>query len=278
MLAIALAPHGVGGERLLTDKGLHFLAFAGLALFGAASAAMAPGWRAIGFWAAMAIGIEIAQGVMSIGREPSGVDACASFAGAVFALALARRMSLDTLRGTIVAGCAALAATAAVDLGYRVLRGPVTAALLARAYAHADPTPWPGAPARAYAALSLDDARAPIMIVDRATPRALALAPGVWPGKYPGDRGVTILMGHRNAAFRALGALDVGRSIRLVMRDGARFEYVVSRREIVPWNDSRLYPDAPGEQLALVTCWPVDSDETSPWRLVVYAARAPDRD
>ena len=56
-------------------------------------------------------------------------------------------------------------------------------------------------------------------------------------------------------------------------RDGATFAYVVERRAIVRWNDSGLYPTAPGEQLALVTCWPIGATEKSPWRLIVYARR-----
>jgi len=269
---LALAPGGDGGGRL-SDKALHFGAFATLAVIGAATGVMTPSRRALVFWALVAVGIEIAQAVMPFGRDPSALDALASFTGALAGLSLMRSADAPTVRRCAIAAIVVLAATLLVDAGYRAVRGPATHALLTQAFKRADATPWPGAPAKAYAAISLDGA-APIIAVDAASPRALALAPGLWPGRKPGDAGVTIFMGHRNAAFRALGAITVGESVRVTTRDGARFDYVVTRREVVRFDDSRLYPDAPGEQLALVTCWPVDATETSPWRLVVYADRS----
>lgn len=274
MSVLALAPGGDGGGGL-SDKALHFGAFATLAVAGALTGAMTPSRRTLLFWAGVAVGIEIAQALLPFGRDPSVLDAIASFAGALFGMALTRKAADVTLRRLAICGAGVLAATLLVDAGYRALRGPVTRALLAQAFVRDDATPWPGAPAKAYATISLEGA-APIIAVDNASPRALALAPGLWPDREPGDAGVTIFMGHRNAAFRALGDIAVGETVHVATRDGARFDYVVTRREIVRFDASRLYPDAPGEQLALVTCWPIDATEKSPWRLVVYAARASD--
>jgi sortase A len=279
VLALALAPGlGVGGQWL-TDKGWHFIAFATLAAFGARTRAMAPSWRTAAFWTLVAVGVEIAQGVMGLGRDASGVDACASLAGALFGLGIGRRAAAS-VRGLAVVTLAICAAGLLADAGYRSARRPVTEALLAQAWRagrHGDSAaPWPGAPAPVLGMLRLEGARAPIAIVDGATRRALGLAPGLWArGRRPGERGVAIVLGHRNAAFRALGALRVGDAIRLDTIDGVRFDYRVARLDVVRWNDSHLHPDAPGEQLALVTCWPVTATAKSPWRLVVYAARTP---
>ncbi|MBL8559627.1 MAG: sortase [Hyphomonadaceae bacterium] len=271
VFAFALLPGGDGIDSI-TDKGKHFIAFATLAGLAEATRALWKGRTTLVFWMVLAIGIEIAQGLTPTGRDMSITDACASFAGALTGRALVGA-EVTTWRRAFIAGSLALAATAAFDMGWRALRGPVARALLAEAFERGGDRPWPGAPAKAYAALSLAGA-APVILVDSVEPRALALAPGLWPDREPGDAGVTIFMGHRNAAFRALGDLDIGEDVRVTTRDGATFDYTVTRREVVRFNDSRLYPDAPGEQLALVTCWPVDATEKSPWRLVVYADRS----
>lgn len=271
----ALAPGGDPGVETFSDKGRHFLAFAVMAAGGATTGALPRDRRAILFWLGVAIGIEVLQGAMHLGRDPSVFDAIASFAGGLFGLAAAPRQRDFSLRDAVLSAGLILAATCAIDIAWRFGRPAVTHALLTRAWTAAHATPWPGAPADLYARVDLPDARA-IPVVDRATPKALALAPGLWTendARRPGEAGVTILMGHRNAAFRALGVLKTGDAVSLRLRDGARFDYVVTRREVVRFDNSRLYPDAPGEQIALVTCWPVDATEKSPWRLVVYADR-----
>jgi sortase A len=271
VFAYALMPGGDGIESV-TDKAQHFIAFATLAGLAEATRALWKGRTTIVFWMLLAVGIEIAQGLTPTGRDMSILDAGASFAGALAGRALVGR-EVTTWRRAFIAGALALVATVVVDVGYRALRGPVTRALLSAALERDNPTPWPGAPAKAYAALSLEGA-APIIAVDSIKPRALALAPGLWPDRKPGAAGVTIFVGHRNAAFRALGDLAAGDKVRVTTRDGATFDYTVTRREVVRFDQSRLYPDAPGEQLALVTCWPVDATEKSPWRLVIYADRS----
>lgn len=271
----ALAPGGEPGVDVFSDKGRHFLAFAVMAAGGAVTGALPRDRRAIAFWLATAIGIEVLQGVMGLGRDPSVFDAIASFAGALFGLFAAPRARDFSVRDAVLAASLILAAACAVDIAWRMGRPAVTHALLSRAWTAPSATPWPGAPAQVYARVDLPEARA-LPIVDRATPQALALAPGLWTegdARRPGEAGVTILMGHRNAAFRALGELKVGDAVALQLRDGARFDYVVTRHDVVRFDNSRLYPDTPGEQLALVTCWPVDATEKSPWRLVVYAER-----
>ena len=271
----ALAPGGDAGVEALSDKGRHFLAFAVMAAGGATTAALPRDVRTIVFWLGVAIGIETLQGAMGLGRDPSVFDAIASFAGALFGLAAAPRARDFSLRDAVLCASLLLAATCAADIAWRVGRPAVTHALLTRAWTAKSAAPWPGAPANLYARIDLPDAHA-IPVVDRATPKARALAPGLWTendARRPGAPGVTILMGHRNAAFRALGRLETGDDISLWLRDGARFDYVVTRRDVVRFDNSRLYPDTPGEQIALVTCWPVDATEKSPWRLVVYAER-----
>lgn len=121
ILALALSPQGAG-LPLLTDKGLHFGAFATLAVIGAMTGAMPPSRRALVFWAFMALAIEVAQEITPTGRDGSKTDVVASFAGAFFGMALARAAPPSTFRRLAVAGAVVLAATVCADLGYRALR------------------------------------------------------------------------------------------------------------------------------------------------------------
>jgi sortase A len=54
-------------------------------------------------------------------------------------------------------------------------------------------------------------------------------------------------------------------------RDGKVARFRATYTQVVRWNASGIDPDAPGRQLALVTCWPLDAILPGPLRYVVYA-------
>ena len=84
---------------------------------------------------------------------------------------------------------------------------------------------------------------------------------------------LVVLMGHRNAEFSALGSLSIGERVAVDFSDGRHLVYGVTGVQVVPAGDADLEVDVPGEQLALVTCWPVHGRSPSPLRLVVRASR-----
>lgn len=81
------APTGAMGFPF-ADKIAHFLAYAAIA-----GAALLSGWMrwafAIAFATLWGAGVEVAQGVMDIGREPSAFDGLANLLGATFGAMLA---------------------------------------------------------------------------------------------------------------------------------------------------------------------------------------------
>lgn len=127
----ALLPISDGIDSV-TDKGKHFIAFATLAGLAQATRALWKGRTTIVFWALLAIGIEVAQGITPTGRDMSITDACASFMGALTGHALVGA-EVTTWRRAFIAGSLALVATALFDVGWRTLRGPVARALVAEA-------------------------------------------------------------------------------------------------------------------------------------------------
>lgn len=269
VFAAALAPIDLGALPL-GDKALHVLAFAFLG-----GLAVRAKWRAIVVTPALlafAILIELAQVSLTPDRVASAVDAVASAMGAGLGLFLGKLNGARLLAGASFC----VAAAAGFDLAVAGLRPAVTHALLERAWRvgamtkHAQ-SPWLGAPA--HVALQLHLEGRSILVGDSAERAALAMAPGMWPGARPGQRGTTIVLGHRNSAFRVLGELSPGEVIAVESLSGDRFEYRVAGAEVVRWNRSGLRPDTPEEVLALVTCWPIGSRERTPWRLIVKAER-----
>lgn len=121
VLALALSPQGAG-VPMLSDKALHFGAFATLAVIGAMTGAITPSRRALVFWALMALAIEVAQEITPTGRDGSKADVVASFAGASFGIALTRAAPPTTFRRLVVTGVIVLAATLCADASYRALR------------------------------------------------------------------------------------------------------------------------------------------------------------
>jgi sortase A len=86
-----------------------------------------------------------------------------------------------------------------------------------------------------------------------------------------GEPGIAVYAAHRDTHFAFLGQLVPGDAIVVTRRDGTVKRFRATHTEVVRWNASGIDPDAPGRQLALVTCWPLDSILPGPLRYVVYA-------
>jgi sortase A len=251
------------------DKAAHFIAFASIAVLAVRGGGNV--FAAAAMLCVFASATEIAQAAWTMERSASVVDALASMLGAVAGIAVAQ------MRGwrAISAGAfACMAGGILIDLGIDAARPQLTRALVAEAWREGSAAgrpraPWPGAPARI--AWKLDMAGRSTFVADASDRRALAMAPGLWPGHRPGDAGTTIVLGHRNGEFSVLGELEEGAVVAVENVDGERRRYRVISREVVLWNASGLTPHTRQEVLALVTCWPIGAYEPTPWRLVVRA-------
>ena len=271
-LAGALAPLD---PRLfpLGDKALHIIAFA---LIGAL--AVRGGWRALTTRAALAlfaIAIEVAQALWTSDRTASVIDASASMLGGLLGVLSGQ---LRQTRSVLAAACACIATGVAFDLTVNAARPAVTQSLLRDAWrvaaqTHTAQAPWLATPARVSMTLEVRGQIVPV--VDAITRHALAMAPGGWPGVLPSEQGTTIILGHRNREFAALGGLKPGDVVTLTDVEGRVWRYRVSTRDVVRSNHSGLHQHTPGQTLALVTCWPIRSSQPTPWRLIVRATPEP---
>lgn len=86
----------------------------------------------------------------------------------------------------------------------------------------------------------------------------------------PGQEGLCVIMGHRDAQFSILKYCDVGDNITIGAYD-TFFVYSVYDIEIVE-NDNELQLNAVnGSNLALVTCYPFRYTGHAPQKIIVYA-------
>src|SRR6266568_4757812 len=109
------------------------------------------------------------------------------------------------------------------------------------------------------------------VVVEGTSRKALLVGPGhVANTARPGDTGNAVLAGHRDTFFRHLGELLRGDPI-YVERRGKVYEYQVTDTKVVePREISVLKPFA-GNQLTLITCYPVHYIGPAPKRLIVFA-------
>ena len=274
VVTLALLP-AIPVLSAIGDKTQHVLAFAVLAIWLNRRA----GLGALATFLALLLFAAAIEGAQALGsvRVASVVDFAASLCGAGAGLAAGLARSPPRWAA---ASIAVLALSIGVERAVHDLRPAVAGLLLDRAWAGGQSAgtamaPWPLAPAKVAMTLSLPSSPKPIVVLDQATPRAMAIAPGLWPGRSPGEPGVAIVIGHRNGAFRALGGLREGDIVELATASGDQRQYQVDRLDIVLWNKSGLRRGEPGESLALVTCWPTDGTAPSPWRLIVRAKAVP---
>ncbi|MEU3603395.1 class F sortase [Streptomyces sp. NPDC006798] len=97
----------------------------------------------------------------------------------------------------------------------------------------------------------------------------------------PGERGTSVLVGHVDtergpAAFYSLGALGPGDRVEVVRADGRTAVFAVYGTESLPRDGfpaERVYADAPGPELRLITCGGRWSEKSGYEENVVVFAR-----
>jgi sortase A len=68
-----------------------------------------------------------------------------------------------------------------------------------------------------------------------------------------------------------LAELKRGDEIGVTRRDGLRFRFRVTETAVVRWDSSGIDPLAPGRNLVLATCWPLNARTAGPLRYLVHA-------
>ena len=140
-----------------------------------------------------------------------------------------------------------------------------------------DVKPWPWADTWPVARLQVPRLGRSAIVLSAAGGEALAFAPAHVAGSaLPGQRGTSVIAGHRDTHFRFLRELAPGDEIELTTARGERHRFRVTRSAIVHAAASGIEADdGDSPRLALVTCWPFDAFQGgSRLRYVVFAESA----
>ncbi|WP_026596998.1 class GN sortase [Methylobacterium sp. 77] len=148
----------------------------------------------------------------------------------------------------------------------------------ARSIAEGRPVrPWPSADTEPVARLTL--AGRSFIALRGGSGQALAFGPGHLDGTpEAGEPGTAIFAAHRDTQFAGLGAVKPGDVVSVTRRDGRTVRFRIGGSRIVSWDASGIDQAAPGRNIALVTCWPLDGLVQGPLRLVVEAEAVDDGD
>jgi sortase A len=178
----------------------------------------------------------------------------------------------------------ALAAVGVWQVGHGVwipAKARLAQHLLQRAWARtlageADVKPWPWADTWPVARLRVPAHDVDLIVLDGASGRTLAFAPGHAAGSAaPGAPGTTIVGGHRDTHFGFLERVRAGEEVVLEAPGRPPARYVVRETVVVDSRTAVIRRDADGAALALVTCYPFDAVQPrGPLRYVVIAEAA----
>ncbi len=133
--------------------------------------------------------------------------------------------------------------------------------------------PWPWADTWPVARLSFPRYGSNMVVLEGASGRVLAFAPGHLQGTaFPGEDGACVVAGHRDTHFEVLEHLKPGDLIEVDVRGGLRHSYRVRECAVLDRDDGWALAPTGGSELILVTCWPFDAVVPGgPQRYVVWA-------
>ena len=135
------------------------------------------------------------------------------------------------------------------------------------------PAPWPWADTWPVARLRALGGDIDLIVLAGGSGRTLAFGPGhMSASALPGERGNTVIAGHRDTHFNFLQRLAVGEPLAIEMADGESHLYQVVHIDVVDARRGGLLLDTEESVLSLVTCYPFDALEPGgPMRYVVTA-------
>ncbi|MBZ0217955.1 MAG: class GN sortase, partial [Fimbriimonadaceae bacterium] len=190
---------------------------------------------------------------------------------------LKNRTAWDWLVGLIVAVSLVFAALYTGHGMYVLAKATLAQVLLDKAWAdtlarNEARKPWSWLDSRPVALISVPRLGERAVALDGASGQALAFGPAHVNGTaQPGAEGFAVYAAHRDTHFAFMNRLTVGDVVAVTDRTGKRFEYEVRGFRVARWDSSGLDPALPGQHLALVTCWPLDSVTFGPLRYIAEA-------
>jgi sortase A len=135
--------------------------------------------------------------------------------------------------------------------------------------------PWQWADTWPIARLEIPRLGASMIVLAGASGSTLAFGPGHTHGTaLPGERGTSIVSGHRDTHFAVLEGLRQGDAIAVERTDGRIIQYEVEQIQLADARTMRIGIVADENALVLVTCWPFDAViPGGPLRYVVTTRR-----
>lgn len=139
------------------------------------------------------------------------------------------------------------------------------------------PAPWPWADTWPVARLLARGGDVDLIVLAGGSGRTLAFGPGhLSASSLPGQRGNSVIAGHRDTHFSFLKDLALGEALWIEAADGHAHTFEIIGLDIVDSRRSSLLLDSDEPVLSLITCYPFDSTETGgSMRYVVTARRVP---
>ena len=136
-----------------------------------------------------------------------------------------------------------------------------------------DTTPWPWADTRPVARLTAKGGDIELIVLEGGYGRTLAFAPGhLSVSALPGEKGNSIIAGHRDTHFQFLQFMKRGESILIEMANGDNHLYRVTDIDVVDSRRGSILIDTESPMLSLVTCYPFAAPQAGgPLRYVVTA-------
>ena len=137
------------------------------------------------------------------------------------------------------------------------------------------PPPWPWADTWPVARLVAKGGDVDLIVLAGGSGRTLAFGPGhLSASAMPGDRGNSVIAGHRDTHFNFLKDLAIGEVLYVQTADGRNHIFEVSDLDVVDSRRGSLLLDVDESVLSLVTCYPFAAAEPGgPMRYVVTARK-----
>ena len=135
--------------------------------------------------------------------------------------------------------------------------------------------PWPWADTWPVARLSARSGDVDLIVLAGGSGRTLAFGPGhLSASALPGDRGNSVIAGHRDTHFSFLRDIEIGESLLIERIGGRRHLYKVIGIDVVDSRRGSLVLDTDASVLSLGTCDPFEATAAGgPMRYVVTATK-----
>ncbi len=139
--------------------------------------------------------------------------------------------------------------------------------------------PWPWADTWPISRLDVPGLGVDRIVLAGASGSSLAFGPGhLFGSSLPGQKGNTVIAGHRDTQFRFLKDIQRGEIIQLQSLTGETIKYEVSETIIVDEKQAEYLANTSENTLTLITCYPFDAIRPGgPLRyLVIAKQQSPD--